>query len=426
MQLYPTEDECRQALFEHRWPHGFSCSRCGHERVWEGDTCPVTTSLRLCNNTASSVRASLLATETVLSMGVGVMRSRFSLARRTVLAIALLAGSLVVLASSAASGASAANAQAPPSVTNSPTWRRKKMRTTRKSAQGRLLRALTTTLVLALLAALLLAGTALAAATPGKPTAKAPKGTITTAKPTFKWSKAPRAAKYEVRVYKGSKLQLRKTGLTKLSWKSSRALPKKVSLTWKVRARNARGNGAWSRSLKFKIVTGSPAKAITAFSFQGLSPPVTGTVTEAAHTIALTVPFGTNVSALVATFATTGASVKVAGTLQASGTTANNFTSPFIYRVTAVNASTQDYAVTVTVAANPAKAITAFSFQGLSPAATGSINESAHTIALTVPFGTNVTALAPTITITGASVSPASGVAVSYTHLRAHETRHDL
>src|SRR5450756_1626098 len=34
MQLYPTEEECRQALFEHRWPHGFCCCRCGHERAW--------------------------------------------------------------------------------------------------------------------------------------------------------------------------------------------------------------------------------------------------------------------------------------------------------------------------------------------------------------------------------------------------------
>jgi len=34
MQLYPTEEDCRQAIFEHRWPHGFSCRRCGHERAW--------------------------------------------------------------------------------------------------------------------------------------------------------------------------------------------------------------------------------------------------------------------------------------------------------------------------------------------------------------------------------------------------------
>jgi Transposase zinc-ribbon domain len=34
MELYPAEDECRQAIFEQRWPHGFSCRRRGHERAW--------------------------------------------------------------------------------------------------------------------------------------------------------------------------------------------------------------------------------------------------------------------------------------------------------------------------------------------------------------------------------------------------------
>src|SRR5665647_2091150 len=29
MEMYPTEEDCRQALFEHRWPQGFSCRRCG-------------------------------------------------------------------------------------------------------------------------------------------------------------------------------------------------------------------------------------------------------------------------------------------------------------------------------------------------------------------------------------------------------------
>jgi len=113
--------------------------------------------------------------------------------------------------------------------------------------------------LMALFAALLLPGTALAVAKPGKPTAKAPTGTISTAKPTFKWSKAARATSYKVRVYEGSTLLVKKTGVTGLSWKSSTALPKNVDLTWKVRARNAGGNGAWSRSLKFKIVTGPPA-----------------------------------------------------------------------------------------------------------------------------------------------------------------------
>ena len=117
---------------------------------------------------------------------------------------------------------------------------------------------------------------------PGRATAKTPRGAITTTKPTFKWSKAARATKYEVRVYKGTKLVVKKTSVTSLSWKCSKTLPRGVSLTWKVRGRNAGGNGAWSKRLTFKASVAT--KAITAFSFQGLSPPVTGIVTEAART----------------------------------------------------------------------------------------------------------------------------------------------
>jgi len=131
------------------------------------------------------------------------------------------------------------------------------MRSTRKTAgkrpHGRALRALTVTLGLALLAALLLAGTALATAKPGTPTAKAPKGTITSAMPTFTWSKAAGAAKYELRVSQGSTQALKKTDITKLSWKAAKALPTNMPLTWKVRASNAAGAGAWSKSLTFTI-----------------------------------------------------------------------------------------------------------------------------------------------------------------------------
>ena len=65
-------------------------------------------------------------------------------------------------------------------------------------------------------------------------------------------------------------------------------------------------------------------------------------------------PFGTDVTALVATFSSTGASVKVGTTVQASGTTANDFTSPVAYTVTAADGSTATYTVTVTVAASVA------------------------------------------------------------------------
>jgi hypothetical protein len=91
------------------------------------------------------------------------------------------------------------------------------------------------------------------------------------------------------------------------------------------------------------------AKAITAFAL-GSS---TGTINQTNHTIAITVPYGTDVTSLVAMFTTTGSSVDVLSTTQVSGTTANDFTTPVTYTVTAADLSTQDYIVTVTVRSAP-------------------------------------------------------------------------
>ncbi len=97
------------------------------------------------------------------------------------------------------------------------------------------------------------------------------------------------------------------------------------------------------------------AKDITAFSFLAANNGVLSTDVGATITrtdISATVPYGTDVTALVATFTTTGASVTVDATAQVSGDTANNFSSPVTYRVTAGDSSSQDY--TITVALNTA------------------------------------------------------------------------
>ena len=61
------------------------------------------------------------------------------------------------------------------------------------------------------------------------------------------------------------------------------------------------------------------------------------------------------------------------------------------------------------VAKSSAKALSSFTFGSLSPAVTGSI--SGNAITATVPFGTALTALAPTVGVSDkATVSPASGV----------------
>jgi hypothetical protein len=153
------------------------------------------------------------------------------------------------------------------------------------------------------------------------------------------------------------------------------------------------------------------AKAITAFSFVGF-PAATGLINEAAKTIGVTLPFGTNLTNLIATFTTTGIDVKVGATVQTSGSTANNFTDPVQYIVTAADSSTATYTVTVTVATTSAKAITAYSFVGFT-GAIGVINEAAKTIAVTVPFGTNLTNLIATFTTTGTVVRVGTTVQTS-------------
>jgi hypothetical protein len=149
----------------------------------------------------------------------------------------------------------------------------------------------------------------------------------------------------------------------------------------------------------------SPAKEITGFSFA--TPAVVGTVNEASRTISVTVPFGTDVTSLTPTITHTGASISP------NSGVSQNFTNPVSYTVSAADGSMKNYTVTVNVAANPAKEITAFSFAA--PAVTGTVYEASRTISVTVPFGTDVTSLTPTITHTGASISPNSGVSQNFT-----------
>ena len=61
-----------------------------------------------------------------------------------------------------------------------------------------------------------------------------------------------------------------------------------------------------------------------------------------------------------------------------------------------------------------AKAITAFSFA--SPTATGTLNEANHTVTISVPAGTNLTNLTPTITYLGSSIAPAADTPQNFTN----------
>jgi hypothetical protein len=164
-------------------------------------------------------------------------------------------------------------------------------------------------------------------------------------------------------------------------------------------------------------VAASNAKSITAFTFEatganvtaGITPdPVDGDINGTS--ITATVPNGTNVTALVATFTTTGVSVKVGSVVQVSGTTANNFSATVNYIVTAADNSTQTYTVMVTIAASSAKDLTDFRFLTVNnptaPVLTANATGvySGTQITVIVPFGTDRNGLKASFGTTGASV----------------------
>ena len=144
------------------------------------------------------------------------------------------------------------------------------------------------------------------------------------------------------------------------------------------------------------VLPKSAAKDILTFAFPGLSAPTIGT-----NTITLTVPFSTNVTALVPTYTVS----PLASGSPASGI-AGNFTGAKTYTITAEDASQKSYTVTVSKAsASNACDITACTFPGL-----GAATIAGNLITLVVPQSQSVSALSPTFTLSsGATISPLSG-----------------
>ena len=150
------------------------------------------------------------------------------------------------------------------------------------------------------------------------------------------------------------------------------------------------------------IIAPNTANEITTFSLNGTQ----GIIVN--QNITVEMPYGSNLSDLIATFTTTGESVSISGKLQVSGITSNDFTSPIVYTVTAANGATQNYTVTVIVAPNTAKDILSFSLNTSPSPSSGvitPIDESSASIAVVVPYGTDLSALIATFSTNGESVN---------------------
>jgi hypothetical protein len=129
------------------------------------------------------------------------------------------------------------------------------------------------------------------------------------------------------------------------------------------------------------------------------------------NAIRITVPYGTDPGALSAMARYTGDAISP------NPGTARSYANPVSYTVTSREGRPRTYTVTVTVApnpaVNPAAAITAFNI--LTPAPVeGAIDEGAKTITVTVPYGTDLTAMTATASHSGVSIDPDPATARSY------------
>ncbi len=150
----------------------------------------------------------------------------------------------------------------------------------------------------------------------------------------------------------------------------------------------------------------SSDKLITSFVFSNLNPPVGGTIT--ANAITVTVGSNTDVTNLVPTIV-----ISPEATVSPASGAAQNFSSPVTYTVTAEDGSTANYTVTVSRTQSSEAEITDFVFAGLTPPVDGVITDTS--IAATIPFDADITALTPTIVISmNATVSPNTGVAQNF------------
>jgi alpha-tubulin suppressor-like RCC1 family protein len=89
----------------------------------------------------------------------------------------------------------------------------------------------------------------------------------------------------------------------------------------------------------------SNSKAITSFALNG----ITAGIDEINKSISVEMPPGSKLNALVASYSTTGISVKIGGVSQISNTTVYDFTNAVTYTVTASDNSTVNYLVIATV-----------------------------------------------------------------------------
>ena len=173
------------------------------------------------------------------------------------------------------------------------------------------------------------------------------------------------------------------------------------------------------------IVTVAPSSEKLMKEFGFAAPKAAGIIDEAAKSISIRVPYGTDVTKLAAVFVGSDNSiVKVNDDVQKSGETIRDFTNPVIYTIVAQDGSAQDYTVTVTAAAENEKYMAEFAFEGLNPAAKGIIDQHNRTIKISIPAEIDVSNLVASFSYIGKSVHV--GEVQQYSGTTANDFRQEV
>ncbi len=154
------------------------------------------------------------------------------------------------------------------------------------------------------------------------------------------------------------------------------------------------------------IITLNSEKAILSFSIDTME----ATINQTDKTITLELPSGTDITSLSPMI-----TVSNNATIIPNSEVVQDFSAPVVYTVIAEDTSSVTYTVTVTVTAaalSDEKQITSFSINAVD----GTIDETAKTVMITLPIGTDASSLSPNIAISDqATIAPNSGVAQDFT-----------
>lgn len=154
----------------------------------------------------------------------------------------------------------------------------------------------------------------------------------------------------------------------------------------------------------------SSEKEMLSFSVSVNGVECKGAIDATSKTVVLEVPRGTDITKLSPV-----ATISPKATVTPESITPQNFTSPVTYTVTAEDGTKQVYTVKLTAKKNSDRSILSFKFSKLTPEVVGVVDEASKTVTLTVPYGTDVKTLVPTITVSeGATLLPATGEAKDF------------